>query len=254
MIYTFGDGYAANHIWPEWPQFVELLTNVPVKNFGHIGAGNEFIFNCAVKSSLTANESDIFLIQWSLPNRFDKILENEEWKLLQETDTVYKNIIANVFEQTWWSTSNSQLKEILNYNDFYVQKTQAINQSLLYMISLSNMLSNLKIKHYYFSTPTINWNNNYLFKFVNKLPWIEKMGMEEWSSNLEFRGNQIQPSPVIHFKWVVEKILPALKINIEKDIIDKIYKILIDNQFEPYYFDREQKWKNLKNEISLLFK
>jgi hypothetical protein len=63
MIYTFGDGFAAGHIWPEWPQLLEAVTQTEVKNFGHVGAGNEYIFNCAIKSALTANKTDIFLVQ-----------------------------------------------------------------------------------------------------------------------------------------------------------------------------------------------
>ena len=77
MIYTFGDGFAAGHIWPEWPQLIELLTSTEVNNFGHIGAGNEYIFNCAVKSALTANTQDLFLIQWADPIRFDKLIVND---------------------------------------------------------------------------------------------------------------------------------------------------------------------------------
>jgi hypothetical protein len=74
MIYTFGDGFAAGHIWPEWPQLIELITATKVDNFGHIGAGNEYIFNCVVKTAANANKNDLFFIQWANPLRFDKLI------------------------------------------------------------------------------------------------------------------------------------------------------------------------------------
>lgn len=254
MIYTFGDGYASGHLWPEWPQILESLIQQPVVNFGHIGAGNEYIFNCAVKTALIADSKDTFLIQWSNPNRFDKLLQDNNWEQLNDKDEIYKGIIANAYNQQWWATSASILPEIKHYNNFYIQKEQALNRSVLYMISLSKMLTALDLQHYYFQTETVDYSNHNNYEDVLNLPWIEMTGMDNLSRMHPLRGNEIQPSPIVHFEWIIEKILPKLHFEIDSDKVKKISKLIKDQNFIPYHYDRVQIWKNLKDEISLLFK
>ena len=37
-IVCLGDGFAANHIWPEWPAIIQALyPDITVKNYGEIG-------------------------------------------------------------------------------------------------------------------------------------------------------------------------------------------------------------------------
>lgn len=254
MIYTFGDGFAAGHIWPEWPQILEAITQMPVTNFGHIGAGNEYIFNCAVKTALKAQPTDTFLIQWAKPDRFDKIIEDAAWEDLQSQDPVYKSIQSNVYNQTWWSTSASNLEQISTYRNFYIQSQQATDRSVLYMISLSKMLDSFGIKHYYFCTYNYDYSSHINFKDLKKLPWIDMVGMDEWSRHMELRGTEIQPKPIIHFNWVIEKILPRLNIELPPLVIDNISNVIKNYNFEPFHFDRDQEWTNIKNEISLLLK
>ncbi len=254
MIYTFGDGFAAGHIWPEWPQLIEPILHQPLKNFGHIGAGNEYIYNCAIKSAFTATSDDLFLVQWTDCMRFDKLIEDKQWEMIQETDKVYQGITATSFDQTWWSTSASELDEINQYKSFYIQFQQATNRTVLYMITLSKILNSLNIRHVYFSTYSFDHSTHTNYKELKELPWIDfPMGMEEWSRDHDkIRKNEIQPSPLIHLKYIIEKILPKLQIKINIKILDEIYKLVDDYDFEPYHWDREQIWKNLKNEISLL--
>jgi hypothetical protein len=254
MIYTFGDGFTAGHIWPEWPQFLEILVEQKIKNYGHIGAGNEYIFNCAVKSALTATPEDIFIVQWADPIRFDKIIEDDEWKNLQKTDKVYADINSTVFNQLWWSTSASTLPEIFNYNQFYVQPQQATNRSILYMISLSKMLDSLGIEHLYFSTGTkLNDYCEYNYQSeLEKLPWIDSDTCSMTSFGAQFldHGDQMQPSPIIHYRYVVEKILPRLKISLVASLEDLIKKY----DFLAYDPDRDHIWEEFKHEADLLFK
>lgn len=251
MIYTFGDGFASGHIWPEWPQFLDSIIP-PVRNFGHIGAGNEYIFNCAVKSASTANKDDIFLVQWASPFRYDKIIQDNQWDELQKSDPVYKDINSTVFKQKWWATSGSKLKEIEYYQDFYIQSEQYVNRSVLYMIALSKMLDSLDIKHRYFLTYEFDYSAHENYQDIKKLPWIDfDKGMEEWSRQFDDRGQEIQPSPQIHLRWVLLKILPSLNINIDQE---KILNLVDNYKFNAYDPDRNQQWLNLKHEINLLLK
>lgn len=256
MIYTFGDGFAAGHIWPEWPQLLEPLLQTSVKNFGHIGAGNEYIFNCAVKSALNADPDDIFIIQWAPPERFDKLLEDPIWEKLQKTDSVYKDITAEEYNQVWWATSGSSLAEITKYKQFYIQSQQAVNRTVLYMITLSKMLDSLGIQHLYFLTYSFDYSLHDNYKNLRELPWIElNQGMEEWSKQyIELRGTEIQPKPIIHVKYIIEKLLPKLDITLDSIICDKIYFLINGINFVPYDIERAQIWIDLKDEINLLFK
>jgi len=256
MIYTFGDGFASGHIWPEWTQLLEPILQTPVKNFGHIGSGNEYIFNCAVKSALTATSSDIFIIQWASPNRFDKLIEDTVWTELQETDSVYKGIVANSYNQTWWATSGSSLPEIIKYKEFYIQVQQAINRTVLYMITLSKLLDSLGIKHLYFSTYFFDYSSHDNYEDLKNLPWVQfDQGMEEWSRQFSnIRGTEIQPKPLIHVKYIVENLLPKLGIVLDSKISNAVYSLVNSIEFTPYNCDRDQIWNNLKDEINLLFK
>jgi len=251
MIYTFGDGFAAGHIWPEWPQLVEVLTQQPVKNFGHIGAGNEYIYNCATKASLSAKQTDMFLIQWTDPVRFDKIIEDEIWHNLHRCDPVYKDISMQVFDQYWWSTSASQLPEITKYKEFYVQQQQSINRSVLNMITLSKMLSLMQIRHLYFLTYPTDYSTHSNFEQLKQLPWVNfPYGMDDWTKNHPSRGTEIQPSTLSQLDFIKSILLPDLndtKFNAIRSLIEKV-------EFKPFDPDREHIWATLKNEITLLFK
>jgi len=245
MIYTFGDGFAAGHIWPEWPQILEAITQIPVVNFGHIGAGNEYIFNCVIKAALTAKESDLFLVQWADPYRFDKIVEDAQWMDLQQTDPKYKNIKSTVFDQTWWSTSGSDLKEIQKYRNFYIQHEQAMNRSVLYMISASKMLKSLNIDHKYFLTYKFDYSTHDNFSELSALPWIDFQGMDEWTTNTGIRGDEMQPSPQSQLAWVENKLLSYCTFNV--DNLNKIRHLINNQKFKPYDSDSAQIWSDITN-------
>lgn len=62
--------------------------------------------------------------------------------------------------------------------------------------------------------------------------------MDKWSRKFPNRGDEVQPQPIIHARWLKE-YFPDL-------IDDKIYKKIEHyGTWEPYYWDREQEWKNL---------
>lgn len=247
MICTFGDGFAAGHIWPEWPQLVEVLTRTSVENYGHIGAGNEYIFNCAVKKALLSNKDDIFLIQWADPFRFDKLVEDHAWVDLQQKDDVYRNINSTVFSQDWWCTSGSTLPEIKQYKKFYVQGTQAINRSVCYMISLSKMLDSFGIKHGYFLTYPFDYTAHSNYKDLVNLPWIDNVDMDTWTKNTGVRGDEIQPSTVSQCMWVIDKLTGFL--NIDQHHASKVLSLIQESTIIPYDADREKFWQDFKNKL-----
>lgn len=247
MIYTFGDGFAAGHIWPEWPQLVEVLTHNTVENYGHIGAGNEYIFNCAVKQALLSNKDDIFLVQWADPVRFDKLVEDDKWAELQQKDDVYRNINSKVFGQNWWCTSGSTLPEIKEYKNLYIQRTQAINRSVCYMVALSKMLDSYGIKHGYFLTYPFDYSVHGNYADLTNLPWVDTVDMDTWTTNTGVRGNEIQPSTVSQCMWVVDKLTAFL--SIEPTHASKVLSLIQESNIIPYDPDRDKFWQDFKNKL-----
>ena len=88
-IFTFGDGYATGHIWPEWPQILKALCpEHEIINTAGIGAGYEFLVsNFVYMLPQLHNQATIF--QWPHPQRFDKLLEDESWDDIIKNDTTY---------------------------------------------------------------------------------------------------------------------------------------------------------------------
>jgi len=183
------------------------------------------------------------------------VSEDTVWTKLQETDSIYKGIVANSYNQTWWASSGSSLPEIIKYKEFYIQAQQATNRSVLYMITLSKMLDNLGIKHLYFSTYFFDYSSHDNYKDLEALPWTQiNQGMEEWSKQFgDIRGSEVQPRPLIHLKYIIEHLLPKLDLALDPQISNAVYSLVDKVEFIPYDIDRSQIWNNLKDEINLLF-
>lgn len=254
MFYAFGDGFAAGHIWPMWPQLLRAVTQESVTNYGHVGAGNEYIFNCAVKAALIAQPDDIFVVQWAQPIRFDKIMQDDNWQQLHSSDLIYNGISSTKFDQTWWATSASTLPEIQYYHNYYVQPEQAINRSALYMISLAHMLAARGIKYVYCNTYTIDYSTHLNASDLNKLNWVSQIGMRQWAESLHIEGAEIQPPPATHLKYVLECVLPSLKIDIPATKHLAITQLINNVKWAPSFWDRDKVWEDLQNEIGMLFK
>jgi hypothetical protein len=124
QIFCFGDGYAANHIWPEWPAILSVLYT-SVKNYGAIGAGNEFITTSIIDAH-RKNPDAFFIVQWAQHDRFDKLLEDSSWDFTISTDKIYNFNVVPVEQRKWWLSSASSQDEVRKYHDFYVQEQQSI--------------------------------------------------------------------------------------------------------------------------------
>jgi len=224
-IFCFGDGYAANHIWPEWPAIVAALYNdIENKNFGAIGAGNEFITSAVIEAH-KENPVAFFLVQWAHPNRFDKLLQDNSWDELIKTDPVYYFNTVDLNNHRWWISSASKQKDIQHYHTHYIQTKQSELRTTNYKYLLLNLLKNQSI---FFST----------------------VDMEIYSRQPRFkdvRQNEIQPSPIVHMSYVEEKILPLMPI--QPNIVKvRELKTRIETQlWIPYDADRVQLWENVIN-------
>jgi hypothetical protein len=246
-IFTFGDGYATGHIWPEWPQILAaLLPNYEIINTAGIGAGNEFILN-AVLAQAESDPDGIFIVQWGWPHRFDKLLENLQWDSIIQSDQIYNKNIVELAGNKWWLSSRSISEDIVRYHNFYIESKQSDLRTRNYMLLLKNYFENRQIKHFFMlgSAPKHQNDELYSRQWVWHEPW---KGMFEFSMESRFkeiRQNQVQPSPPVHLAWVEDILLPKLGINVDIERIKALNEAIHTVKWIPYYYDRDQLWLNL---------
>jgi hypothetical protein len=224
-IFCFGDGFAANHIWPEWPAILSALYD-DVENFGAVGAGNEYITSAIVMAHKKCEDA-VFVIQWSPTKRFDKMLEDDQWANVISTDAVYNFNVNVLGDSRWWLSSASTQTEVQRYHDYYVQSKQ----------------DNLRTETYQYLVSQILKNQSIIFS-TNEL---EKFSKQDRFAN--YRQKQVQPSPVVHMAFVEEFILPRMKNKPDSDRVNRLKQRIIDQEWVPFHWDRDQIWQDLTNHI-----
>lgn len=224
-ILTFGDGYAANHIWPEWPAIVSALyPDIEHKNFGAVGAGNEFITAAIVESHRRWSDS-FFIVQWAIEQRFDKLLEDDSWDEIIDMDSVYFFNRVSLFDQNWWLSSQSDQDVVQKYHSVYVQRQQARNRSSNFKYLVENLL---RSKSIFFDLKEM-----YLYSFDTRFATV--------------RQDQVQPSPVVHMSWVEEKILPQMPYQPEKTWLTELKKRINQHRWQAFDPDREEIWTQMSS-------
>lgn len=247
MIYTFGDGFAAGHIWPEWPQILAAICNQPVINYGYPGAGNDLIFSTAIDTALAATQPSTFIIQWTSWNRFDKLLEDDSWDNTIQNDKKYSHAVYNINNKKWWLSSGStQLHE---YHTRYQQQTQRQLFDIYHMMLLETFLK--QRGHVCFYCLTYDFDTSVLTKkqitLLNQLPWINKLSGMDSMIRVADRGTEIQPLPLGHARWILDfLLLPAISNTKLAQLID----LISAQQWIPYDPDREEIWTQIVQKLS----
>lgn len=227
MIFTFGDGFATGHIWPEWPQILQaLLPKHQIINIAAIGAGPEFLISCLV-DHLPTMAGQYAIIQWPQPNRFDKLLEDDSWDNVIDNDPKYHfNRVHDTYNRTWWLSSGSS--SLTEYHNYWVQPGQHLRRINIYKELAKQTLENIDCKYYFTTTAD-----------QDKFSQAERFR--------SIRQNQIQPSPIVHFYWLVENVLPNIEIQPEPARIKWVEEQLLRVNWIAYDPERENLWNNIVN-------
>ena len=222
-IFTYGDGYATGHIWPEWPQILQaLLPEYTVINRAGIGAGHEWLVDQFVKEIPNMADATV-IFQWPHPYRFDKLIEDDRWKTIADTDPIYS---FNQLE-SWWLSSQSQQPEVLQYHTDFVQPKQHENRQANYQVLVEHTLANLNCIYF----PT-SLNEQYIFA---NLPRFK-----------EIRQQEVQPSPPVHFAYTVEVLLKQLShLTADTARITQIEHRINDHKWVAYDPDRDEIWQKM---------
>jgi hypothetical protein len=229
-IFTFGDGFATGHIWPEWPQILQaILPDYQVINTAGIGAGAEFLISNMV-DILPDMQGQQAIVQWPSPNRFDKLLQDQTWDNAIANDKVYHfNRVNDSHHREWWLSSASDC--VNEYHQHYVQNSQAKRRLEIFQTLALHTLHDINCKVLYTSTHD----------------------QQAYSKHTRFsvtRQIQTQPSPIVHFYWLVEKILPKLDICVNQQIHEQLEKLMVNTTWLPYDPDRDAIWQDIINQLN----
>jgi hypothetical protein len=229
-IYTFGDGFASGHIWPEWPQILQaLLPDYKIVNTSAVGAGPEWLVHKFVGYLPEINNSTV-IFQWPFANRFDKLIEDSLWKQIADSDPVYNFNQYTDNNETWWLSSMSTQPQVKEYHTA-IQTKQHQARLNDYKILVKNTLENIGCSFIFTTT-----NEQYLFS--NRPKYVA------------VRQKEIQPSPIVHFDWIISSILPQTTIKFSTDRANALKNLIIQQAWEPYHFDRDQIWLNLIDNLN----
>jgi hypothetical protein len=222
-ILTFGDGYSANHIWPEWPAIVQALyPELEHENFGAVGAGNEFITTAIVQAHKTTPDA-FFIVQWGHAHRLDKLLQDSSWDHVIDNDSIYHFNRVRLNDQTWWLSSASTQEQILHYHNFYVQDLQSYTRTTNFKYLVKNLLKNQSL--FFTLKEMIDYASADRFKQV--------------------RQNHVQPSPIVHMSWVEEKILPNMPRQPENSRLSELKSRINCHDWRAFDPDRAEIWAKM---------
>jgi hypothetical protein len=227
-IYCFGDGYAHGHIWPEWPQILQaLVPEYTTTAHTGIGAGNEYLINLLIEQGDNiSNQTVIF--QWAQTSRFDKLIEDKEWLSRAKADPVYYFNLYDSAHGTWWLSSASKNEKIQEYHKLFVQNKQENLRFINQQILVENYLKQHNCKYLFISTAE-----------------EEQFCLQH--AKQKFRGNEVQPSPLLHFYYVKEVLAPKLNLVIEATRYNKLEMLIKQHVWQAYDPDREEIWQKMSD-------
>jgi hypothetical protein len=230
-IFTFGDGFATGHIWPEWPQILQaLLPDYQVINTAGIGAGAEFLVSGFVDCIPDMHGSTV-IFQWPQHQRFDKLVEDDSWQHIITNDPVYYfNTVADCGDRKWWLSSASKMQEIKDYHNRFVQSSQHIHRQNVYKALITQTAENLNCRLIHTETELENrFSHEERFKLI--------------------RQTEVQPSPIVHFYWLIEKIIPQLGVKVDAELKKQLELLVTQTRWVPYDPDREEIWLKIKEQL-----
>lgn len=229
-IFTFGDGYATGHLWPEWPQILAaLVPDYQVINTAGIGAGAEYLVHKLVQQVNDMPNSHV-IFQWPVADRFDKVVEDPRWLDIIKNDPVYHfNTVADDMH-VWWLSSASQQKEVRTYHEFFVQPEQQRMRVADYQVLVRNTLENIGCKTYYTSL-------------------IEEGDYSRQPRFQAIRQQEVQPSPPVHYYFLMERILPNTTIQFDLARAQRLEQLILDQTWTAYDPNRAQIWQELTQRL-----
>lgn len=219
-LYTAGDGFCANAVWPMWSEILANILDCEWTNLAQIGAGNEAIANMMLNklSEVEDTKDTLWLVQWTQANRLD--LQNSfRFKKQIATDPTYHN---NFFGP-YWCSSASELDFVQEYNQL-LQLEQHYSRSRMLQLALAHALESKQVEWRYLLTYAADWREQ---KYIPAQQWLLPSLQEfrKTSVYAEFDTAAIQPPSIVNLEWLEHNVLPWVEYNSER--FDSIKKKIL---------------------------
>lgn len=228
-IICIGDGFATGHIWPEWPQILSaLMPDYFVITIAGIGAGSEFLVSELVQCDHI--DSAYVIFQWPQADRFDKLIQDTTWDKHIDQDQIYNKNFVNGSTGRWWLSSASNLETVKHYHSWYVQSQQTETRQRVYKQLVASFLREKNCSFTFTSTDD-----------------QDKFSRQERFINI--RQDQVQPSPLVHLKFLIEVLLPAVNLFPNNNKLAILEDIISNTQWNPYDPDRVYIWDNIITQL-----
>lgn len=218
--------------WETWVDYLKIFNeNIPVKNLGMSGSGNETISRMAVNASLKIKNIKKMYIMWSGADRYeviqDKIMEQETalatyhrydpdfgWHVWfgghpdkEKHEFYQKNFLDN-------DHSRFKTLEKIYYTQLHLDK---MNIDYEMMFFKSDVIKHKDLSHGENALYNkINWNK---FTFYKEKLGLYDFAMEKFPN--EYIPGDQHPLPISHFRWLTDVMLGG-KIKFSPDVLDKI--------------------------------
>ena len=207
-LYTAGDGYCANLVWPMWSQVLAEILDCDWINLSQAGAGNEAIANLVLDQlAVTPQVSHtLWIVQWTHARRLDLLEWQRYGDHIQQDPVYYKNTVRTARGQEYWCSSASEIDMVGTYHTIISEKQQ---ESRSRMAQLATSLA--------LDRRDAEWR----FALTYPAPWREQASItaDRWilPSMKEYRiqcahsdldVGYIQPVSSVHLDWLEEHVLP----------------------------------------------
>lgn len=220
-LLIISDGNGVDTDFKKWPQYLQVLLRRShhVINKSIIGASNETIY-LLLAEAITQIDIDYAIVQWSIPNRLDVVIDSF-WAGELEKDQKYGFNTTHHNNKKWWVTSASNNQNIQLYHKKYIDSWQAVQRSQSYMISAAELLKTNKIDFAF----SLCYNFNFKDPVANQLdtyPWIwhEKyQGISEFRHISKFKNfdkGLSQPHTLIQLDWIKNVLIPNTTLTIDE--------------------------------------
>jgi hypothetical protein len=228
-LITLGCSYTRYH-WPTWADVVGRSFD-QFENWGHAGIGNRAIFERLVEVLLFSNPSasDVVIVQWTHPHRFDQHNKDDAW----HQGWIPKGHIHGYqrYEDDWikdyWNeysyimhTGNfiSAAKSLLEHQGcrWYFMSSQDLENDFLYSKDFEKYLEVYR---------SIDWLppiGDWFEKSQHPTRWLKKKISPIHIRDIE----DLHPTPIAHYYYADEFLKELLGITLDKEWIDGVEKTL----------------------------
>lgn len=214
-LYTAGDGFCYNHVWPMWSELLANIMQCEWTNLSTFGAGNEAIANLVLDElEITNNlENTLWIIQWTGPARLDLKVNDVDYQIIQDIGKdpeYYDNFIKTAKGKKYWCSSASQISWVEQHRRL-ITNSQQIDRSKLFQQAVAHALSQTSADWKFMMAFATPWYMNN--PWIDHSRWIEQ-DMQSFRNISEYDyldDRKAQPISSVHLDFLERYVLPWIE-------------------------------------------